>query len=136
MTVVDASVWVAYFIITDAHHMVSNRWLREQLHVYDELVAAPTLLLPEVGGAIARRSGNTVLGQDAVLEMRQLPELKLVPIDEKLASEAASLATTLRLRGADAVYVATAQALSVPLITWDEELAERAKPVVEVRQPR
>jgi predicted nucleic acid-binding protein len=41
----------------------------------------------------------------------------------------------MRLRGADAVYVALARRLGMPLVTWDAEQRERAKPVVRVVTP-
>jgi predicted nucleic acid-binding protein len=64
-----------------------------------------------------------------------LPGLRLLPIDHLLAQAAAALAGRLRLRGADAVYVATAASLRLPLITWDVEQRDRAAAVVDVRTP-
>lgn len=45
------------------------------------------------------------------------------------------LAIDLRLRGADAVYVAVADQLSLPLVSWDVEQRERAAARVEVIVP-
>jgi len=135
MSVVDASVWVAYWVPADAYHLASRRWLRDRLQLFGEPIFGPLILLPEVSGAIARRTGTAGHGQQAVLQMRQLPELKLELLSDDLADAAARLAADLRLRGADAIYVATAQMLGLPLITWDSELLERAAPAVEVREP-
>ena len=44
-------------------------------------------------------------------------------------SHAAVLAAEKRLRGADAVYAATAAATGSPLVTWDAELRARAAAV-------
>jgi predicted nucleic acid-binding protein len=44
-------------------------------------------------------------------------------------------AATLKLRGADAVYVALAAALREPLITLDTEMLERARDVVDAMTP-
>ena len=49
---------------------------------------------------------------------------------------AAEVAADLRLRGADAVYVAAARLLRVPLVTWDREQQQRAGAVVVVQMPR
>jgi predicted nucleic acid-binding protein len=48
---------------------------------------------------------------------------------------AARCALDLRLRGADAVYVAVAHSLQVPLITWDREQLTRAAGRIAVRTP-
>jgi len=44
-------------------------------------------------------------------------------------------AANLRLRGADALYVAVAARLGVPLVTFDQELASRAALAVDVITP-
>ena len=50
--VVDASVVVSRLVAHDVNHDASRRWLMR--HVADGgLIIAPTLLLPEVAGAIA-----------------------------------------------------------------------------------
>ena len=46
-----------------------------------------------------------------------------------------TLDAVLRLRGADATYVAVAQRLDLPLITWDREQLERASRLITVRSP-
>jgi predicted nucleic acid-binding protein len=56
-------------------------------------------------------------------------------VDESLAREAAELAARLRLRGADAVYVAVARKLDLPLVTWDAEQRERGGAAIVVRTP-
>jgi len=65
----------------------------------------------------------------------RLPSLRLLTIDEELARAAAGLAARLRIRGADAVYIAAAAQLHLPLVTWDVEQRERAARVVEVLVP-
>ena len=97
---------------------------------------SPTLLLAEVAGAVARRTGNPRLARRAVAAVLRLPALRLVPVDEVLARAAAALAGQFRVRGADAVYIAAAAALNVPLATWDLEQRERAAHVVEVFVPQ
>jgi predicted nucleic acid-binding protein len=99
------------------------------------LVVAPALLLPEVAGAIARRTGEPRLARRAVDAVLRLPGLRLVAVDEALARAGARLAGRLRLRGPDAVYVATAAILRLPLVTWDTEQRERATQVVDVLVP-
>ena len=49
----------------------------------------------------------------------------MIPVDRALGLQAYHLAANLRIRGADAIYVALAQSLSIPLITWDAEQQQR-----------
>ena len=132
--VVDASVVVSRLVPHDVHHAASRAWLSR--HVTDGgLVIAPALLLPEVSGAVARRTGSPRLARRAVEAVLRLPGLRLVPVDDVLARTAAGLAARLRLRGADAVYIAAATTLRLPLMTWDAEQRERAARIIEVSAP-
>ena len=132
--VVDASVVVSRLVPDDVHHETSRRWLMQ--HVADGgLLISPTLLLAEVAGAVARRTGKPRLGRRALAAVLRLPALRLVPVDEVLAHAAANLAGQFRVRGADAVYIAAAAVLGVPLATWDLEQRERAAHIVEVFVP-
>ncbi len=118
----------------DAHHAVTRRWLEGWVNDGGHVVA-PLLLLAEVGGAIARQTGRVSLGRRAVADILGDPTVDLISIDRPLAEDAARLAADLRLRGADAIYVAVAPRLAVPLLTWDREQAERARGVVATRTP-
>jgi len=134
VTVVDASVWVSRLVPQDVHHQASRHWLERHVASGDVLVA-PIILLAELAGAIARRTGERELASLAVDRLLHIPGLRLVPVDHGLGREAAGLAGDLRLRGADAVYVAVARRLSVPLVTWDGEQLDRAKELVVVQTP-
>jgi len=68
-------------------------------------------------------------------DIRSLPRLQLVTIDDSLATRAAEIAMTYRLKGADSVYVAVAEASAATLITWDGEMLERAPAVVPTMSP-
>jgi predicted nucleic acid-binding protein len=65
----------------------------------------------------------------------RLPGLRLVPVGAELGRQAARLAADLRLRGANAVYVAVAARLDIPLVTWDGEQLARAGGRVRVTTP-
>ncbi|MGH7312045.1 MAG: type II toxin-antitoxin system VapC family toxin [Candidatus Rokuibacteriota bacterium] len=132
--VVDASVVVSRLVRHDVHHEASRRWLARHV-VEGGLVIAPALLLPEVAGAVARRTGEVRLARRAVEAVLRLPALRLVPVNDRLARMAARLAGRLRLRGADAVYIAAAAELRLPLVTWDIEQRERGARLVEVLVP-
>ncbi|OGL05900.1 MAG: hypothetical protein A3H48_00710 [Candidatus Rokubacteria bacterium RIFCSPLOWO2_02_FULL_71_18] len=118
----------------DVRHEASRRWLTRHV-AGGGLVIAPTLLLPEVAGAVARRTAEPRLARRAVDAVLRLPALRLVPVDDVLARMAAKLAARLRVRGADAVYIAVAATLQLPLVTWDVEQRDRAARLVEVFVP-
>ena len=132
--VVDASVVVSRLVLHDVHHAASRRWLTRHVAA-GGLVIAPALLLPEVAGAVARRTGDPRLARRAVAAVLRLPALRLVQVDDVLARSAAGIAGRLRVRGPDAVYIAAAAGLRLPLVTWDSEQRHRAARLVEVLVP-
>ena len=72
MTVVDASVWVSLFILSDAHHSLSRSWIEARLAAAEPL-AIPELTLVEVAGAVSRLSGSSSKGVDAVRRILATP---------------------------------------------------------------
>ncbi len=61
----------------------------------------------------------------AIQGLLQFSALRLVTVSRDVHLHAAVLASTLRLRGADSIYVAVADRLRVPLVTWDREHRRR-----------
>jgi predicted nucleic acid-binding protein len=134
MLVVDANVWISYYLPSNAQYRASRKWLKAYLLTRKPLIA-PTIILPEIGGSVARQSGNTNEGQKSVSEFLNVKGLQLVDVTEDFGKLASDIAADLRLKGADAVYVAVAQRLSVPLITWDREILNRAASAIQVQTP-
>ncbi len=127
--VVDASVWVSRLVAVDEHHRETVDWF-ERRQREASLLVVPALMPPEVAGAIARRLRDGRLARRAVEHLLRLPTLRLVTLDRHLADDAVDLAADLRLRGADATYVAVARRLGLPLVTWDREQRDRARRAV------
>jgi predicted nucleic acid-binding protein len=127
--VVDASVWVSRFVAHDVHHTASARWLASAIAA-GHLLVAPALMLAELAGPIARRTGRARLAREAVGHVVRIATLRLVTLDRALATQASDLAADLQLRGADAVYVAVAVQLGLPLVTFDQEQRARGSRVV------
>jgi predicted nucleic acid-binding protein len=130
----DASVWISRFLRHDPFHAASARWLRAWIGAGGTVVA-PTLIVPEVAGAVIRRTGRLRLARQAVAELLHNPTVRLVDLDARLAEDAAVLAADRGIRGADAVYVALARREGVPLVTWDQEQLARAQAVVATHTP-
>ncbi|MGI8578187.1 MAG: type II toxin-antitoxin system VapC family toxin [Nocardioidaceae bacterium] len=75
-------------------------------------------------GRLTARSHRKAVGDFQALHQ----ELAIVGIDSALAQDAAELAESERLRGYDAVHLASALALrgNTTLITWDRDLGRAA----------
>ena len=134
MSVVDASVWVSRFWPDDAFHTTSRNWIVAATQSGQPLIA-PTIMLAEVSGAIARRTGDRQLGYQIVQRIRRLPTLQLVAVNDSLGQFGAQLASEYQLRGANALYVATASRLQLPLISWDREQIDRAGELISTGTP-
>lgn len=134
LVVIDASVWLGWLLPLDAHHASSRLWLMPYL-AGGGRVAVPTIFLAEIGGVVARRTGDTTLARRAVSAFTRLPGAELVPETRRIGILAAALAIDLRLRGADAVYIAVAAHLNASLVTWDQEQLTRGAAAVVVQTP-
>jgi predicted nucleic acid-binding protein len=132
--VVDASVWVARFITTDPYSAACAAFIASQAET-GQLLISPAILLPEVCGAISRRTGAPALAERCRDIMLRTSGLRLVSINSRLAEAAAQLALDHGLRGADAIYVAVADLMRIPLISLDREHLEKAGRVVVARRP-
>jgi predicted nucleic acid-binding protein len=124
-------VWVSALVAGDVHHEASRAWLAAEDAAQRPLVA-PVLLLPEIAAAIAGRSGRPALARAALRVVTRIRSLRLVAVDGDFAEAASRLAAEHALRGADAVYVAVARQLALPLATWDRDQSARASRVVSI----
>ncbi len=132
--VVDASVWVAFFLSMDASHAASYRWI-DQHTAKGGIIVAPTILLTEVAATISRRLGQPQGAISAANTIEQLSSTHILPMDGPLMREATNIAATFKLRGADAIYVATARQLNIPLLTWDVDQLTRPTSIITTMTP-
>ena len=131
---IDASVLVAVARAPETHHATSIDFLRRVEEQAANLFC-PTLVLAECSAAIARQTDRPILAERMVTFIERLPNLLLIPLDIPLARRAAYLAIAHRLRGADAVYIAVAEAFGATLITWDAEMLQRGPAAVMTITP-
>lgn len=98
----------------------------------------PRLFVVEVCAALARRTSDSALAREAGRVILELPAIMIImmyELDHALAATVANVAATCALRGADAVYVATASVAQTALVTLDREVISRAAAVVPVYTP-
>jgi predicted nucleic acid-binding protein len=133
--VIDASFWVAIFVENDAHYSEATEFLESALDPQQPF-HIPALALAEVGGAIARKTGDKKAAELAVQYLVSQPWIDIHQGSEEISRGAARIAIGCMLRGADATYVALAQNLGVPLITRDREIYERGPAVARILMPR
>ena len=125
MPTIDANCWISSFDPNDVFHEPSQEFLRD-LARRALLMYGPEIVLLEVGCAIARRHRDPSQGVRVMQALRQNPLMRIYPHDQQLMREAFRIGTRQYLRGADALYAATASLTSEVLVTWDKELVERA----------
>lgn len=99
--------------------------------------ASSILAYPEGRAALAAARRLNRLGEEehreALVAFEELyAELTTLGVDQELAARAGDYAEDLKLRGYDAVHLATAIELGdeeVVLVTWDRDLAQAAERV-------
>jgi predicted nucleic acid-binding protein len=80
-------------------------------------------------------TGNALLGSKAAAEILDIDSIEVVPLDHPLMQIAVDVASGVALKGADAVYVATAIATDQPLVTWDRHMLEHTPRLVTTNSP-
>lgn len=122
---IDSSVWVASVIASEpAHHecaAVVQRVISQEV-----TMVQPTLFLVEVAAALGRRFRGETHAENVIDRVRRLSTMREVPLDALLAARATHYAMRCGLRGADAVYLATATRAQTTFVTLDREVRERA----------
>ncbi|MBN1146606.1 MAG: type II toxin-antitoxin system VapC family toxin [Anaerolineales bacterium] len=134
MAVIDASVYIALINAQEAEHAASWAWL-EDARAAGEPLVAPVILLAEVAAALSRGIGDPQLALQVVRQLEQSGVIDLAPVTLPLASRAAEIAASQRLRGCDAVYVALAEQTNDRLVTLDQQQLQRAAAIVDTRRP-
>jgi predicted nucleic acid-binding protein len=135
MPVVDASVWIALFKSDEPDHKASRAWLAGAQR-RNEVLVAPAIVLAEVAAALSRGLGNLMLAHRAMDLLVSVHSVRPFPVTEALALRAGQIAAEHRIRGCDAVYVALAHQLAMPLVTLDRQQRERGAAVVETQTPQ
>jgi predicted nucleic acid-binding protein len=131
---IDSSIFVTAFLPKEPAHAASKRLM---LNVRQQCipVMVPFLVLPEISAALARGRGKPEAAKAFVREMRNLPNVPLIDLDEGIADLAVEVAAKHCLSGSDAVYGAVAPRFGTELVTLDKEQPDRLATLVTVHAP-
>jgi predicted nucleic acid-binding protein len=121
---VDTSVWIGAADPGDVFHHESASFLAAA-ELNDARIVIPAFARVEVACALARKLGGATIGRRLADVVMGLTIVAYVPVDADLLEVAWRRGTDFRLRGADAIYAATAHLFGAQLITWDKELIQR-----------
>jgi predicted nucleic acid-binding protein len=131
---IDASVLVAAGSPGDIANDESVTFLRAALGA-GLAIHQPTLTLVEVAASIARRTSDPAIAREVGLRLLQMPGLVMHPLDIEAAAESAAIAGRAMLRGADAIYAATALRHGTTLVTLDQEVLTRTAGILDCVTP-
>lgn len=129
---IDSSTFVASLRPSEPHHVPSRRLVAlVEADVHQAIL--PLTVLVEVVASLRRRTGSELLARRAERDLRGFAGVRFEPVSEERAMAAVRIASTIGLRGMDAIVVQVAQELGATLVTLDAEMAQRAAGVVTVR---
>lgn len=131
---VDASVFVNALSPDEDESDESAQFISRLKHEGVVLIQ-PTLFIPEVVASVARKQDSANIALEILPELKKLPKLTLVDLDNDFADFASEVAANHCLRGSDAVYAAVALRFGTEFITLDKEQLDRLPKVVAVRAP-
>jgi len=132
----DASVWVSREIPSDLNHQAATTWVNAHLHA-GGYFTEPVWLLAEVAAAISRQ----ISPQDAAValallwRLRRRKVMRFLPLSAALMRDTIDIAANYRIRSGDAVYVALARQLSIPLVSFDTDHLTKGASIVTVIRP-
>lgn len=122
---VDASVWIAAQDSSDIHCLDSRAFLSKALAI-KTIIHVPAYALVEVACALARRLRDGAKGRLLAQTILSAANARETAMDTRMISQALNDGTDRFLRGADALYAATAAVTGSSLISWDKEHLQRA----------
>jgi predicted nucleic acid-binding protein len=134
MIVVDTSVWVGTLIERDVHYTESSAWL-DHCILRNVNIHFPLLIFPELAGVLARSGMSPVETAGEISKIVNRSTIDLHPLDFTNSLLAARVATATGLKGADAVFVALAAWLDLPLVSWDRQQRERGEAFCRTMTP-
>lgn len=122
---VDASVWIAGLDFDDPF-CAASRLFFSHAKAAGVVIHVPAFARVKVACALARKLRNAAKGERLANLVLKTAGAKEHPVSSALLAKAVSLGTAKFLRGADALYSATAELNGCDLVSWDKEHLKRA----------
>lgn len=129
---IDSSVIVSSLIEKEARHDEALE-IWQSVLAGDNLAIMPYSVLVEVTAAIRRRTGSADLAMTVNDNLLCIDNLFFVALDQNSAEHAADVAVITGLRGMDALVIQVALEFNATLVSFDNEMPERALPVIKNR---
>ena len=120
---------------TDSNHALARAWVDAHLRS-GGLFVAPYIITIEVGAVVSRNTKNRQDARTAVAQLLALPYMRFVSMDTALVDRACDLAIAHELASADALFVAVANGLGLPLVTFDRALLRLPSQLVQKVRPQ
>ncbi len=125
---VDASVWIATQDPADACCSPSRAFLTRIVED-GGIIHVPAYAKIEVACALARKLRRAGKGQKLADLVLEAANVRVTQVNDALLASALFVGTSKFLRGADALYAATAELTGSTLVSWDKEHVLRASGV-------
>ena len=93
----------------------------------------PYSVLVEVVAAIRRRTGSKDISVKVKNYLLRIESLNFFDIDSVAAERATDIAADIGVRGMDAIVIQVAREQNTSLVSLDEEMIEKAKSVVNIK---
>jgi len=132
----DSSVLVSALVEHEERRQLA-RTIMQKVFEGDLHVVTSAIVPVEVCGAIARRA-NVAAAEKAMVQLQKWRDMRLIEyseLTEERSRESAELAVRLRVKGMDAIVIQAAKERESVLITFDDEMANRAKGATKVAKP-
>lgn len=114
----------------------SEKRYEEACQIWDKVLRGetpavmPYSVLVEVVASIRRRTGSELLAVEIQKTLESIAALSFVMLDSRAAAKACRIATKTGLRGMDALVVQIAKEYKTKLITFDNEMLQKATSVL------
>jgi predicted nucleic acid-binding protein len=133
----DSSVFVSAFVRGEEHNQVA-RLIMKKVFDGDLHIVTSAIVPVEVAGAIARKA-SAAAAKKAIAQMQRWRDMKLIEyseLTEYRSRASAEVAAFLRVKGMDAIVIQTAKERRNTLVTFDDEMAAKAKGIAKVARPK
>ena len=129
----DSSVLVSALVKEDVFRTTARR-IMEKIFEGQYHVTTSAIVPVEVCGSISRRAGvnKAILAKNQLFKWESMNLIAFSELTGKRREEATELAIKLKMSGMDAIVVQAAKEKGGVFVTFDEEMAEKAKTTVEV----